>query len=177
MDLVLSSSSSQGCKLVQLSQTVYLQQQLLQEQQRQLQQLQLLVHQRQLELQQLRSHLRDVCSVLVTASNEVRFALCGTVATSQLLDAGKSEPVLNDYAAVETQAVELVAIDVLALRDGSDTQRDHPISRAIQYTDEEISFLWRHGKAQEAGLVREWLPPLKKSRFDDEDYSDDSDYT
>ena len=173
MDFVISASSSQGCRLVQLSQTVYHQQQLLREQHRQLQQLQLLAHQRQLELQQLRLQLRDVCSVLVTASNEVRLALVGTAATRHILGAGRKEAALIDYAAVETQAAELVAIDTLALRDGSDKQRDHPISTAIQYTDEEISFLWRHGKAQEAGLVREWLPPIKRSRFDDDDYTDD----
>ena len=103
--------------------------------------------------------LRDVCSVLVAASHEVRLALVGTAATSHLLDAGRNEAALINYVAVETQAVESVAIDALALRDGSDTQGDYPIPTAIQYTDDEISFLRRHGKAQEAGLVREWLPP------------------
>ena len=175
MDLMLSSSSSQGCQLLQLFQTVYHQQQLLQKQHQHLQQLQLLVHQQQLELQQLNLQFRNVCSVLVRASNEVRLALVGTAATSDLLDAGRNEAVLNDYVPVETQAVELAAIDAAAQRNGSDKQRDHPIPTAIQYTDEEISFLWRHGKAQEAGLVREWFPPIKRSHFDDDDYTDDSD--
>ena len=171
---MLSSSSWQGCQLLQLFQTVYHQRQLLQEQHRHLQQLQLLVHQRQLELQRLRWQPRDVWSVLVTASDEVRLALVGAAATSHFLDAGRNEAVLNDYAAVETQAVELAAIDAVALRDVSDTQRDHPIPTAIQYTDEEISLLRRLGKAQEAGLVREWFPPPKRNRFDN-DYDDDSD--
>ena len=175
MELVFSSSSSQGCWLVQLSQTVYHQQQLLQEQRRHLQQLQHLVHQQQLELQQLRLQIRTVCSVLVTASNKVRLALVGTAGTSHLLDAGRNEDALIDYVAAETQAVELVAMDALGMPDGSDTQGDHPIPTAIQYTDDEISFLWRHGKAREAGLVGEWLPPLKINCAHDDDFDDVSD--
>jgi hypothetical protein len=105
----------------------------------------------------------------------VRLALVGTAATSHLLDAGRNEAALIDYVAVETQVVESVALDALAMPDGSDTQGDHPIPTAIQYTDDEISFLWRHGKAREAGLVREWLPPLKRNRAHDDDFDDVSD--
>ena len=47
-----------------------------------------------------------------------------------------------------------------------------------QYTEEEISFLWRHGTRRElvdAGLISEWYPPPKENWFGEDGYDDFSD--
>ena len=47
-----------------------------------------------------------------------------------------------------------------------------------QYTEDEISFLWRHGTRRElvdAGLISEWHPPPKENWFGEDCYDDCSD--
>ena len=47
-----------------------------------------------------------------------------------------------------------------------------------QYTEDEISFLWRHGTRRElvdAGLISEWHPPPTENWFGEDGYDDFSD--
>ena len=100
----------------------------------------------------------------------------------------------NAMAPVAAQAEEApsASIQYIAAADRQASQLDASVTVAVnsangcvetararnQYTEDEISFLWRHGTRRElvdAGMISEWYPPPKENWFGEDGYDDFSD--
>ena len=162
-----------------LEHAVYHQQQLLRAQQNQLHQLQLLLQQHQWQSQEmygrLQQQLQRAFSIFDTASTELREAVVGAAATTS---------VLTLSVAAQAEEAASASIQYMEGAERKASQEDAPnavVETACarnQYTEDEISFLLRHGTRRElvdAGLISEWHPPPKENWFGEDDYDDFSD--
>ena len=170
-----------------LEHAVYQQQQLLLAQQNQLHQLQLLLQQHQWQTQEmygrLQQQLQRAFSIFDTASTELSQAVVGAAATASVLT-----------LSVAAQAEEAASASIQYMEGAERNARQEGASNAAavhdangdvetvfarnQCTEDEISFLLRHGTRRElvdAGLVTEWYPPPKENWFGEDGYDDCSD--
>jgi flagellar capping protein FliD len=174
-------------RMLLLEHAVYHQQQLLRAQQNQLHQLQLLLQQHQWQSQQMYSRLQRqlqrAFSIFDTASTELREAVVGVAATTSVLTlsvAAQAEEAASAsipyMEGAERKASQEDAPNAAVAQNASEDAET--VCARDQYTEEEISFLWRHGTRRElvdAGLISEWYPPPKENWFGEDGYDDFSD--
>jgi hypothetical protein len=174
-------------RMLLLEHAVYHQQQLLRAQQNQLHQLQLLLQQHQWQSQEmygrLQQQLQRAFSIFDTASTELREAVVGAAATTSVLTLSVAAQA-EEAASASIQYME--GAERKASQEGtSNAAAVHNANGDVetvcarnQYTEDEISFLLRHGTRRElvdAGLISEWHPPPKENWFGEDDYDDFSD--
>ena len=177
----------QDRRILLLEHAVYHQQQLLQAQQNQIHQLRLLLQQHQWRSQEmygrLQQQLQRAFSIFDTASTELSQAVVGAAATASVLTLSVAAQA-EEAASASVQYTE-VAERKASQEDASNAAAVHNANGDVetafaekQYTEDEISFLWRHGSRRElvnAGLISEWHPPPKENWFGEDGYDDCSD--
>ena len=177
----------QDQRILLLEHAVYGQQQLLRAQQNQLHQLQLLLQQHQWQSQEmygrLQQQLQRAFSIFDTASTELREAVVGAAATTSVLTlsvAAQAEEAasasIQYMEGAERKASQEGASNAAAVHNANGDVE--AVCARNQYTEDEISFLLRHGTRRElvdAGLVSEWHPPPKENWFGEDGYDDFSD--
>jgi hypothetical protein len=169
----------QDQRILLLEHAVYHQQQLLRAQQNQLHQLRLLLQQHQWQSQEmydrLQQQLQRAFSIFDAASTELRQAVTGAASTAS---------VLTHSVAAQTEEAPSASIQHMEVAERKASQEDasNEIVETVfvrnQYTEDEISFLYRHGTRRElvdAGLISEWHPPPKENWFGEDGYDDCSD--
>ena len=128
----------QNYRLWLLEQTVYQQQQLLQDQQPQLQQLWLLFQQQQLQTQQTYERFQQQL--------QRAFSLFGTA-----------------FAQARAAFTDAEPVGSVSLGDKiTDALVEQTNQAIIHYTEEERIFLLRHGRAREAGIEKEFVGGVEK---------------
>jgi len=164
-----------------LEHAVYHQQQLLRAQQNQLHQLQLLLQQHQWQSQEmygrLQTQLQRAFSIFDATSSELREAVVGAAATTSVLTISVAAQA-DEAASASIQYME--GAERKASQEGASNANGdvESVCARNQYTEDEISFLLRHGTRRElvdAGLISEWHPPPKENWFGEDDYDDFSD--
>ena len=129
----------------------------------------------------LQQQLQRAFSIFDTASTELSQAVVGAAATASVLTlsvAAQAEEAASasiQYMEVaERKASQEGASNAVAVHNGD----VETVCARNQYTEDEISFLLRHGTRRElvdAGLISEWHPPPKENWFGEDGYDDCSD--
>ena len=123
----------------------------------------------------LQQQLQRAFSIFDAASTELRQAVTGAAATASVLTLSVAAQT-EEAPSASMQHMEVA--ERKASQEGASNGDVETVFVRNQHTEDEISFLYRHGTRRElvdAGLISEWHPPPKENWFGEDGYDDCSD--